>query len=255
MQAVHHIRGGRRDVSAAAWPKALRRALACLACVSAVSSVSAQSAVLTGAVLGAIGVDLGEQSYGPLGDPPTVLTVRQLDGASMAGGPLGFEGLWLGSDYVGGQYSLRFSRPIVLLQLDIIGLSYDADLGVGETLTGFTTNAASTTQFSSDDDSATWDGLVLGAKDSNSLGKLAFAASSPGGFSQLDFSHLQPAALNGFVISRIGFSPLAVPEPAASALLAAGLPVLLGWLRRRRAAPVRTVSVGSCSSDRAGHGR
>ncbi len=254
MQAVHHSRGGRRKVSptlapasaAPGWPRALQRALAGLLCASAVAAASAQSAVLTGTVLGAIGVDLGEQSYGPLGDPPTLLTVRQLDGASMTGGPPGFEGLWLGSDYAGGLYSLRFSQPVGLLRLDIVGLSYDVDQGVGESLTGFATDSATTPQFASADGSATWEGGVLGALDLDSRATLQFVASSPGGFSRLDFSHLQPILLNGFVIRQIGFSPLAVPEPSGGALFAVGLPVLLGWgwRRRRQAALVRTVSVG-----------
>lgn len=202
---------------------AARLALACAvpgAATAAVVSGEQMSAVLPGT---------GSATFAAALAPGLLVTVAEANTATMTGsGLFGFVGLWLGSAGNGGDYSVRFNRPVSRFSLSFVALTPPLGGGSPEWLQSFNTDAASTVLLSSPDASVAWDGRRLTALDEDSRAVLTFTAAQAAGFSQLRFSHGQPQPLNGIVIDRLEFEPNAlVPEPASALLCAFGLAGLL----------------------------
>jgi hypothetical protein len=193
---------------------------------TALAVTSAQAVTVTAAELGAVAENSANASF-------DVLTIAELGGSSTLKGSdlFGFEGLWVGSDDTGGSYRLTFSVPVISLSFQFLALTAFTG-GPAETLSGFTTDSATSVNFSSADGSASWNGSTITPLEEDSRGTLTF--SSLGGFLSLTFTHIQPDALSGFIVNQIDYTTAApIPEPSPAALLAAGL-LLTATLARQR---------------------
>jgi hypothetical protein len=193
------------------------------------AAASTHADTLDSAALSALAGTFNIATY--VGTPSgAMLTVVEAGPASMESSTLfGFEGLWLGSDNTGGSYSLSFDQPILSLTLSFIALSFEDP--VAELLTSFVSDTATTVSFSSPDASLSFSAGVVTPLELDSRGSLTFTSTLPGGFLSLSFSHLQPDALNGFIINQVDFNVAAVPEPASALFWAGGLLCLYGWRR------------------------
>ena len=164
----------------------------------------------------------------------TVMTVAETTTATMNASTLfGYEGLWLGSDGTGGRYTFSFSAPIQSISFSVIALTAFAG-GPVETLGGFVAAVSTTSVLSANDATTTWNGSVLTPVEEDSYGLLTFTAAPGASFNVIRFDHVQPAQLQGFVVSRIDVATAAVPEPPSVLLLALGA---LGLWRLRRSMP------------------
>lgn len=216
---------------------ACRRSPANLAAglLALVLSAAAQATVYTDLQLSQLPAD-SAQFVLPGDAGEATLTITELGAAgtgTMTGSDFfGYQGLWLGSAGTSGGYTFSFSQAVGRLSISFIALSAQGVNGEDgiETLAGFHTDNAIQISFSSPSGSAAWDGSAVTPLDEDGRGVLQFQALAAG-FTQLQFEHLQPLPLNGFVINRIEYSA-AVPEPSMVLLSLAGALALLGWRRR-----------------------
>ena len=191
---------------------------------------------LTGAQLGALAPDSGSANFSTAELPALVLTVTETAFATMVGSDLdGYQGLWLGSLGNGGRYTFSFNQTVQSVTLSFIALT---TLPEGaESLRAFEGDRALALQFASADGTAAWDGSTLTALEEDSRATLQFSAFDGGGFASLSFTHLQPVHLQGLVVDRIDFLPLAVPESPTVLMLVLGGAAMV--VRSRRLAQQR----------------
>lgn len=217
--------------------------LAALCAASCVALQPAAAATFDAATLSGVPANSGTATFSTPGWSGFVLTLRELSTSTLMGSDLfGYEGLWLGADGTGGQYSFQFSAPVASIAFSFIALTAFAD-GPTETLTTFAASAAVNSSLSAADGTSTWSGVTLTPLEEDSHGLLTFTARAPEGITSLRFDHVQPGQLQGFVVNRIDVTPAAVPEPAAAWLMTLGL--LGGWqLNRVRRVRQRTAPAG-----------
>lgn len=206
--------------------------LAALCAASCVALQPALAATFHAGSLSGVPANSGTATLATTDWPGFVLTLKELSTSTMTGSDLfGYEGLWVGSDGTGGQYTLQFSAPVASVAFSFLALTAFAD-GPTETLTSFVASAAVNSGLTAADATATWNGVTLTPVEEDSHGLLTFTARAPEGITSLRFDHVQPGQLQGFVVNRIDVTPAAVPEPAAAWLMTLGL--LGGWQWRRR---------------------
>lgn len=167
----------------------------------------------------------------------SVIQDRTGDGSMGSSSAPGHQGLWLGQDGLSSRYLVLFNLPITRLSMSFVGLT--AAGGQAERLTAFDVIAPPpfTISFDSPDGSASYAGgdvLALGA---DGKGRLDFVPATPVTLSGIAFTHDQPAALGGFVITRVEVSP--VPEPAGAAAWLCGIASLGASSRWRRRSVAR----------------
>jgi len=171
---------------------------------------------------------------GDAGEPSLTITELGVNGlGTMTGsGLFGYPGLWLGAAGLDGHYSFAFSQPVASLRISFVALSaFESDgQASAETITGFATDQPSGISFISADGSARWDGVRVTPLGDDGRGVL-WVQSVGAGFTFLQFAHLQPEPLNGFVLDRIEYGRF-VPEPSAANLALAGLLLLLFRLKK-----------------------
>lgn len=193
-----------------------------LIAAAVLAPLPAAAVTLTGAQLAAVAPNSGSASFSSAAAPGLVLTVTELAATTMVGSDLDhYEGLWLGSLGNGGQYRLGFNLPVQSVSISFIALTVLPEEGA-ESLQGFTGDQPLVITFSSADGSARWDGSHLLPLEEDSRASLQFSPLGAAGFFSLSFSHLQPAQLQGLVVDRIDFLPLAVPELPTALMLALG---------------------------------
>lgn len=206
-------------------------ALAALCAASCVVLQPVQAATFNAGTLAGVAANTGTATLVTADWPGFVLTLKELSTSTLAGSDLfGYEGLWVGSDGTGGQYTLQFSAPVTSVSFSFLALTAFAE-GPTETLTSFVASAAVNSGLTAADGTATWNGVTLTPVEEDSHGLLTFTARAPAGITSLRFDHVQPGQLQGFVVNRIDVTPAAVPEPAAAWLMTLGL--LGGWQWRR----------------------
>jgi acyl-CoA hydrolase len=202
-----------------------------LSCVFG-ACLPANAFTLTDVILQTLPANVGSVNFSTPASPGTVMTVTETTTATMRGSAeVGYEGLWLGSDQTGGRYTFAFNRPVSSVTFSIVALT--AFFGGGaEALNTFVSNNPTTATFTSADGSANWNGTVLTAIEEDSRALLTFSTTAPAGFSSIRFDHVQPEAMQGFVIDQVDFLLAAIPEPTTALLFTLGLIGIASLVRR-----------------------
>lgn len=216
---------------------ATRCGLGAAAVALGLAGLPVQAATFSSEILAALPASSAAATFRTRDAPDTVLTVTESGSATMQGSVFGYEGLWLGADNTGGQYTFAFSTPIESVSFSFVALSRDdsGDEPMFESLGRIFIAADTSATLVSPDETASWDPLsgTLTPEDGEGSGVLTFSVNGAASFSSIRFDHLQPYELNGFVINQIDFTAAAaVPEPSSTVLLALGLVVVAASARR-----------------------
>lgn len=224
-----HCRGQRGLNSAAC-------RLACTAWAGlsmAASGLQAQAAVFDSGTLANLPTLSASASFVAIDNPGLQMTVLETGTATLAGSDLfGYEGLWVGSDGTGGRYTFSFNLPVSSISFSFIALTAFSG-GPVEVLNTFLASTPTTAVLSAADGTTSWNGAVLTPLEEDAHGVLTLTAAPGSSFSSIRFDHVQPAALQGFVIDRVTAVTATVPEPPQAILLAGGL-LALWRLQRQR---------------------